>query len=161
MIVVSDASPIIGLSAIGQLSLLSKIYGKILIPEQVYNEIIAPDSDLPGKIEIQSSSWFTVMSAENSVLVQALKIELDSGEAEAIALAVEQQADLLLIDERRGRQVARRFDLKVVGLIGVLAEAKVKGHIKTVAPLLERLQMDAGFRLSDALVKRVLQEIGE
>ncbi len=161
MIVVGDASPIIGLSAIGQLSLLQNIYGEISIPQQVYDEIMAPASDMPGKMEIQTSSWITVIPVKNHALVKALEIELDSGEAAAIALAVEQKADLLLIDERRGRQVARRFDLNVVGVLGVLVEAKTKGYIKIVAPLLERLQMGAGFRLSDALVKRLLQEMGE
>lgn len=161
MIVVSDASPIIGLSAIGQLPLLSKIYGEIFIPLQVFDEIITPSSDMPGKMEIQNTSWIKIITVKNRILVQALEIELDSGEAEAIALALEQKAKLLLIDERRGRNVACRFDLKVVGVIGVLVEAKAKGYIKTLNPLLERLQINAGFRLSDTLVKRVLQEVGE
>lgn len=161
MIVASDASPIIALSAIGQLSLLSKLYEGILIPQHVYNEIITPDSDLPGKIEIQNSNWIKVVSVTNRILVQALEIELDRGEAEAIVLALEQDADLLLVDERRGRLIARRLNLKVVGVIGILVEAKTKGYIKTLAPLLERLQLGAGFRLSDALVKRVLLEVGE
>jgi predicted nucleic acid-binding protein len=161
MIVVSDASPIIGLSAIGQLSLLSKIYGEISIPRQVFDELITPISDMPGKMEIQNTPWIKIITVINRVLVQALEIELDSGEAEAIVLALDKKAKLLLIDERRGRNVACRFDLKVVGVIGVLVEAKAKGYIKALNPLLERLQIDAGFRLSDALVKRVLQEAGE
>jgi len=64
MIVVGDASPIIGLSAIGQLSLLQDIYGEISIPQQVYDEIMTPASDMPGKMEIQSSSWITVVSVK-------------------------------------------------------------------------------------------------
>ena len=122
---------------------------------------MAPETDLPGKEAIRNSSWVSVLDVENELLVQALEIELDSGEAQAITLAIEQQADLVLIDERRGRQVAHRFDLNVIGVLGILVEAKLKGHIQAIRPLLLSLQNEAGFRLSEALVRRVLNEVNE
>ncbi|HEX4496269.1 MAG TPA: DUF3368 domain-containing protein [Thermoanaerobaculia bacterium] len=108
MIVVCDASPIIGLSAVGKLSLLHQLYGNILVSESVAREVAADGSALPGADALQGSDWITVQPVGDSVLLRALDAELDQGEAEAIALAVELQADLLLVDERRARKVALR-----------------------------------------------------
>jgi predicted nucleic acid-binding protein len=95
------------------------------------------------------------------MLAEALALELDAGEAEAIALAVEQGADLLLMDERRGRQAATRLKQRVVGVLGVLIEAKRHGNLPAVRPVLDALVSEAGFRISGALYARVLEAAGE
>jgi predicted nucleic acid-binding protein len=97
----------------------------------------------------------------NRVLVTALQAELDEGEAEAIALAIQLKAHLLLLDERRGRAVASRLGLRFIGLLGVLVEAKQKGYISRVKPLLDHLIAKAGFWVSHQLYARVLREVGE
>ncbi|MEY2976191.1 MAG: hypothetical protein RLZZ435_328 [Cyanobacteriota bacterium] len=94
-------------------------------------------------------------------LVEALSNELDIGEAEAIVLAVETQAKQVLIDERRGRLVAKRLDLNYIGILGILVEAKHNGLISEFKPLLNRLMNEVGFWVSESLYKRVLQLVNE
>ena len=89
MIVVSDTSPINNLAAINQLHLLYQLYGTILIPEAVYRELTDPDFPVAGAIEVQTFDWIQTCAVGNRALVEALSNELDIGEAEAIALAVE------------------------------------------------------------------------
>lgn len=84
--------------------------------------------------------------------------DLDRGEAEAIALAVEEEADLLLMDERIGRESANHLGLRYAGLVGVLIEAKSKALVREVKPLLDALRDVAGFRLSQDLYARVLKD---
>ena len=83
------------------------------------------------------------------------------GEAEAIALALELPADLLLMDERLGRIEAARFGLQFIGTLGVLIAAKSRGHLREVKPVLDELMSNAGFRVSEALRVRFLKESGE
>ncbi len=161
MIVVSDASPIIALSAVGKLSLLRQLYERVLIPESVAREIFAGESGQPGIEELRSADWIAVQSLENSFLARAFEGELDKGEAEAIALAAEIRADLLLADERRARKVAGRLGIHVVGVLGVLVEAKQNGLLPTVGPVLDDLRERAGFRISSALYRLVVQTAGE
>ncbi|MBC3787825.1 DUF3368 domain-containing protein [Spirosoma utsteinense] len=94
-------------------------------------------------------------------VVATLADELDPGEAEAIALALEIKADYLIIDELKGRHKAETLGLRIVGLLGVLIQAKKAGYIQTVEPLLIALREEAGFRIHSALYKRVLQLAGE
>lgn len=157
MIVVSNTSPIMNLATVGQLNLLNWIYGKIIIPESVLHELSIIDLEQP----IQSLSWIEKQSVIDKSLIDALSLDLDLGEAEAIALAREMEADLLLIDERRGRKVASRLGLKFIGLLGVLLEAKHKGFVMRVKPILDELIAKAGFWVSGQLYNRVLYEIGE
>jgi predicted nucleic acid-binding protein len=161
MSIVSNASPLINLARIGKLGLLQELYGELIIPEAVWREVVIEGAGQPGADEVSASGWIKTMAATNRELEQALKQELDAGEAEAIALATGIEADLLLMDEHLGREVARHLGLRCMGLIGVLVEAKRKGLIPTVKPSLDSLRDMAGFHINDSLYRRVLQDEGE
>jgi hypothetical protein len=90
-----------------------------------------------------------------------LSLELDAGEAEAIALAVEMQADIVLLDERLARRVGARLGLRFVGVLGLLVESKRRGLIPFVKPVLDALITRAGFWVGNSLYLRVLAEVGE
>ena len=161
MIVVSNSSPLVSLSAIGRLELLRDLYGTIAIPRAVHHEVAVQGSGRPGAVEVQSFAWITCCDVRNPNVVTALQGKLDEGEAEAIVLALELPADLLLMDERLGRIEAARFGLRFIGTLGVLIEAKARGHLREVKPVLDELRTKAGFYMSEALRVRVLQETGE
>jgi len=158
MSVVSNASSLISLARIGKLNLLRQIYDELFIPEAVWHEVVIEGVGQPGADEVKAASWIKAQSVTNTPLVHALRQELDAGEAEAIVLTLETQAELLLMDERVGREVARHLGLRYTGLIGVLVEAKHKGVLSAVKPQLDELRNIAGFRISDALYVRVLQD---
>ncbi|MCF7976722.1 MAG: DUF3368 domain-containing protein [Chromatiaceae bacterium] len=159
--VVSNSSPIINLACIGRLDLLPALYDTIVIPPAVLHETTMVLPNAPGAAIVRAASWIQCREVANSSLVASLRLELDPGEAEAIACALEGQARLLFIDERRGRNVAHRLGLSVIGLVGVLLLAKRRGLVAQIRPLLEGLRQRAGFWMSDALYDRVLQEADE
>jgi predicted nucleic acid-binding protein len=161
MIVVSNTSPIVNLAAVGQLDLLRQLYGKVLIPRAVHNEIVIVGRGQPGAAEVETFGWIETRRVTDWIVVASLQLELDDGEAEAIALAAELKADLLLLDERKGRVVASRLGFKFVGLLGVLVEAKHKGLILAIRPVLDNLIGKAGFWISRDLYEHVLQAAGE
>ena len=160
MIVVSNTSPIINLAVIGQLELLHKLYGRVLIPQAVYDEVVS-GLDQPGSREVQDVAWIECRSVEDDTLVAALKGKIDAGEAEAIALAIEEKADLLLLDERHGRSVALSLGIRFVGLLGVIIDAKNRNEIQAVKPVMDALIVKAGFWISQSLYETVLQVSGE
>lgn len=161
MSIVSNASPLINLARISKLDLLRRLYGKLAIPEAVWHEVVVEGEGQAGADEVAAATWIETRSATNRELVRALQQELDAGEAEAIALALEMGAELLLMDEYVGRETAPHLGVRYTGLIGVLIEAKRKGLIRAIKPHLETLRDVAGFRVSDALHIRVLQDEGE
>ena len=164
MIVVSDTSPIKNLAAIGQLDLLRQLYTSIVIPVAVYNEMVAVDRLVPGAVEVQILSWIqtqAVANAQSVMDIQTSHDDIDLGEAEAIILSLELKADLLLMDERRGRALAANYGLSVTGLLGVLVQAKRNGFIPTVKPLMDQLIEAADFRVSSQLYAIVLQTARE
>lgn len=161
MIIVSDTSPLNNLAAINQLHLLHQLYGTVLIPEAVFRELTDPSFPVAGSIEVQTFDWIQTCAVGDRTLVEALSNELDIGEAEAIALAVEIQADQVLIDERRGRLIAARLNLRYTGIVGILVEAKSQSLISEVKPLLDALVNDAGFWIAESLYNRVLQLVNE
>jgi len=161
MIVVSNASPIIGLAVVGHLDLLRHLYGKVVIPPAVFREISVTGAGQPGAQEVRSSHWIETRRVTDESQCVSLGMELGRGEAEAIILALELKADLLLMDERRGRMAASRLGLKFIGLVGVLLEAKHSGLLPAVKPVLDDLMERAGFRISGQLYHRVLQAAGE
>lgn len=86
---------------------------------------------------------------------------MDLGEAEAIALAQELQADLLIMDERKGRAIAETYGLRVVGLLGILVKSTKQGHIERLKPVLDVLIKEVGFRVHQSLYIRILHEVNE
>lgn len=161
MTVVSNASPLIGIARIDKLDLLRELYGELVIPEAVWHEVVVRGAGQPGAEQIRASEWIRQEHVENRTLVQVLAQDLDVGEAESIALALELQAEILLMDERLGRQTADRLGLRYIGVVGILVQAKHKGLIDRIESLLVALRNRAGFRISDELYVRVLQDEGE
>ena len=161
MIVVSDSSPLLNLAIIDQLDLLQKLYGEVVIPQAVYHELVVQSAGMPGADSIHNADWIVVQEVKNRVLVASLRTQLDLGEAEAIVLAIESAANLLLLDERKARNVAAHLDLDFTGLLGVLVEAKEKGHITLLKPILEALTKQARFWISPTLYEHVLEQVGE
>lgn len=158
---ISNTSPLTNLAAIGQFDLLRRLYGRLLIAEAVWDELNAGGRAWPGRAEVAAADWIARRAAQNRPLVTALRERLDPGEAETIALAVECQPPFVLMDEREGRRSAHRFDLKTVGVVGVLIEAKGRGLVAHVGPLLERLRQEAGFFLSDSVMQQARAVCGE
>jgi hypothetical protein len=159
--VVSNTSPITNLAAVGQLNLLQQLYGSIIIPQAVYDEMAGLGYAVPGTIEVQTLPWIQTRQVINRTLVTELQIEVDEGESEAIALAVELVAERLLIDDYAGRVAASRFGLNLTGILGVLLVAKHRGFIPTVKPVMDDLMAQAGFRISNQLYADVLQSAAE
>jgi len=104
--IVSDASPLINLARIGKLALLRDLYGEIHIPKAVWQEAVEKGEGQAGADEIKAAPWIKSHTVKNAELVRALRQELDAGEAEAIALTLKGRAELLLMDERLGRETA-------------------------------------------------------
>ena len=109
MKVVSNTSPLTNLAAIGQFGLLRQLYGRLAIAEGVWGELNAFGHAWSGRDETAAASWIERFDVRNTPLVKTLRRDLDRGEAETIVLALEVQADLVLMDEREGRHAAQRF----------------------------------------------------
>jgi uncharacterized protein len=163
VIVISDTSVITNLAAIQHLPLLTQLYRQVIIPEAVYRELADIDPPVPGTLEAQSADWLQVRPVTNLNVVEQLRSEvrLDPGESEAIALALELKADLLLIDERRGRAEADRLGLRIIGLLGILVEAKRRRLIAAVKPLIDAMIATSEFRVSPALYNKILDMVDE
>jgi predicted nucleic acid-binding protein len=152
--VVVNTTPIIALSLIGELDLLRSLYGQVVVPPSVEAEVLAGGRDGIGSSELQAASWVRVASLQDPRRADLLA-DLDRGEAEVLALALELDADLVIIDERLARLHAKRLGLRLTGTLGVLLRAKQLGHVKAVAPLMGR-RRQGGIHLSDRVVAKVL-----
>ena len=157
-LVVSNSSILIHLSRIGKLWLLKEIFGKVVIPKAVYKECIVEGK--AGSDEIKSSEWIEVREIRDLNLKKVLQMLLDEGEAEAIVLALESNADLILLDETEARKIAKGLGLKVTGTIGILLKAKKLGLIENLKKEVEALR-ETGFWISESLIRKILQEAEE
>lgn len=157
-IVVVDTTPIISLALLQQLHLLQLLYTEVLIPPAVHAEIVA-GGRRAGASELHSATYIRTISLQDPQRATLLS-DLDRGEAEVIALGIEQQADLLIIDEQLGRRHAQRLGLPITGVLGVLLKAKQLGHLSAVKPLILQLRQN-GIWFSDPLTERMLKLAGE
>jgi hypothetical protein len=161
MIVVSDTSPLLSLALIGQLDLLHQLYGSIVIPPAVHDEIVVGGAAYRGGEDVARQDWIHIDRPTNAIIIALLMRELDRGEAEAIALAIESKADLLLLDEYRARRMADYLSLPHTGLIDILGEAKRQQYLTAIKPALDDLIARAHFHLSRKLYHRTLESAGE
>lgn len=157
--VVVDTTPLIALSLVERLDLLRSLYGRVIVPPAVRIEIEAGGSRGIGSDVVGAEQWIETRDLLRPSRAELLA-DLDRGEAEVIALAQEQGARLVVIDERLGRLHARRLGLEVTGTLGVLLAAKQRGQVREIAGLVQRLR-DEGIFLSDALVEQTLRIAGE
>lgn len=156
--VVADASTLIGLSRIERLNLLKDLYGTVLIPQSVYDEVVIESKY--GSKEIRTAKYLKVENVTDSKVVELLLGHLGRGEAEVLTLSKEKKADLILIDEKKARKAARRAGFAVVGVLGLLLAAKNMALIPAVRPFVEELTKQ-GFRLSKRVTEEALKEAGE
>ena len=156
MIVVSDTSALSNLALVSHLWLLESIYQTVIIPDVVASELAAASN--PTISAILQLGWIQRQSLSNPQLANQLQQDrgLDAGEANAIALALELQADDLLIDERLGRQEALRLGLSIIGILGILLVAKQRSLIPQFQSIMDALMDQAGFRVSHQLYQRIL-----
>jgi predicted nucleic acid-binding protein len=158
-VVVSNTTPLIALAWLEQLNLLPTLFGEIHIPQAVHDEI-HHNPEAIGVSELGTAPWLAVTSVTNTLAVELLLDQLDLGESEAIVLARELQAGLLLMDERRGRRRAIQSGLTVVGTLGILIQARQRGMVGPLRPLLDRLRQ-LPFHMSQSLYIHVLRWAGE
>jgi uncharacterized protein len=158
MVIISDTTTITNLWKINKLLILRDLYTEIIIPSAVYTEL----SNIQSQIDsIDKMDWIRVIRVNDDNLVSSLLDDLDIGEAEAIVLAIEQKADYLIMDEIKGRKIAKTMGLKIIGLLGVLLEAKRRGFLIQVKPVLEDLVQIANFFIQPNLYQEVLRLAGE
>jgi predicted nucleic acid-binding protein len=143
--IVANAGPLIALARIQHLHLLPALYDEIVIPPAVLQELTS-DVEQVGAQELAQAAWLHVVEVEDQAEIEVLRSSLDQGESEAIILARQLQATLL-IDERRGRTLAAGLGVTKTGTIGVLIDAKQAGLVASVSQLLDGLR-EAGVRLS-------------
>lgn len=159
-LLVADAGPLIALARIELLSILQTLFEKVLVPPTVVKECTF-DLHKPGAQAIQHAleKGVLIHYSSTSTVKKELIAILDAGEAEALTLA-KQLSCVVLMDERKGRQVAQQLDVVVIGSASILATAKNKGIIKTVKPYIQRLQQ-FGYHYSDNLIKTILTACNE
>jgi predicted nucleic acid-binding protein len=139
--IISDTSCLILLDKIGELEILNKLFGTIITTSEVAEEF---GQALP--------SWFEIMAT--------IEASLDKGEASAIALAMELDDCLLIIDDLKGRKFAQQLGLTIIGTIGIIVDAKLTGVISSVKPILSKIK-ETNFRITEALELIILKRVGE
>ena len=161
MIVVADTSILINLCCVGRGHLLSRLFREVVIPPAVAEEFARLASRVARFAGVSLPEGIRQQAAVTLPALLASTSGLDPGERAALALAVEIHADAVLLDERRGREAASRLGLRSIGLLGVLLQAKAAGLIPSLQPILDDLQRDAGFWITEALREQVLKLAGE
>ncbi len=137
---------------------MEKLFKKIVVPEAVWKEIVVEDKT--GREKIAEADFIHVEKAGNKRLVALLEGLVDNCEAEALVLALERNADLLLVDDRDARNLAKRLGLQVMGTLGVIALAKYIGLITEAQPIVDKL-VESGFWISRRILEEFLRELGE
>ncbi len=160
MIAVANSSVLISLSSINLLTLLNEKFEKIYIPHAVWSEVVEGGRGEPGADDVKNSKKIEVLNVKDTNFITALNETLDRGESEAIALAVELGMQTILIDEKQARLIARRYELKPLGTIGILIWAKRNKIIKNLKEKMDQLMIE-GFRVSKDVYFNALKKVNE
>lgn len=148
-IIISDTSSLIALTNIGELEILKKVYEGVVITPEIAKEY-----------GLETPDWIRVEQVNDKLKFKLLNLELDEGESSGIALALENESSLLIIDEKKGRGIAKKLGIKITGLLGVMIRAKETGVVERIQPLIEKLEK-VDFRMPARLKAQILKRIGE
>jgi predicted nucleic acid-binding protein len=148
-IVIADTSCFVLLDKINELDILQKVFKTVTTTKEIASEFKKP---LP--------SWVTVKAANNHRYSEILEIEVDKGEASAIALALETDDSLLILDDQKARKLAERLNLNYTGTLGVFLKARELSILPSIKPLLQKIQQ-TNFRFSDKIFREILREANE
>jgi uncharacterized protein len=158
--VVSNSGPLIALAAIARLDLLRALFGRIVIPQAVYEEVVIRGQDEPGSVEVEAAAWIEVRQTKDHLAIDLLREALDAGESEAIVLAQELSARYVLLDDALARRKTRLIGLPMIGTLGLVLMAKEMGLVPAVKPVLDELGQTE-FRMSEQVYLEVLTKAGE
>ncbi len=162
MIVISDNTPIISLMKAGRLELLQKLFGVVYIPDAVYRELTENEAFSEEVRMVQECEFLYVQEVDNGKSVTILRnfTGLDAGESEAIILTDEKHSDVLLMDEHKGRQVAKNMGMAITGTIGILTQAFDEGMLtrEDAERCIERMK-ESGIRISEKLYQRLREHV--
>lgn len=152
--VVVNSTPLIALAKMSRLSILAELFGEVIIPKAVYTEVAGDSKGREGSVEVRGAHWIKLKKVQQVTVVEFLKATVDAGEAEAIALAKEVSADLLVIDDRQGRRLAEAVGIPCVGTVGILLRY-YRGNHEAFAVAFDLL-ISQGFRLGKNEYERIL-----
>lgn len=159
-IVVSDTSPLVALEQLGLLHILPALFGEVLIPQAVWDEL-AVQNETPGRRMLFDLAWVRVLPVPKLHTEVSFDQRIGAGESDAIRLAIALDAALIIVDDLVPRRIAQGYGLDVVGTLGLLRLAKEMKILDSIAPYIYRLRDEFRFRLDDVLILRVLREAGE
>jgi predicted nucleic acid-binding protein len=154
--VIANTTPLIALANIDQLELLHKLYGTIIIPQAVMDEIVRD----PARQRVRGSSWIKVEAIRDQSQKDIFRARLHAGEVEVMILAREQKADLVILDDNAAKKTAKFLGFNVTGTLGVLLKAKKEGYLEKIEPVMNELIRD-GLFIIDTVKRYVLREAGE
>ena len=161
-VVIVNTSPLINFAQIDRLDLLSDLFGEITVPPAVIAELREKREIFPKAAAAADSPILRVIAPKNAAVASTLTYELHAGEAECLALSLEQPGNVLLVlDDLAARAVARHHHRHFTGTVGCLSLAKERGLIRLVAPLLTEMRQVVRFWLKDDFVQALLASLGE
>jgi uncharacterized protein len=150
--VVCNSSPLIALLSVNKIDILNKLFGEVLIPEAVFNEVFKVENK---EADFNKAKFLKVVRVGDRNLVKVLNVHLGLGESEVIALSLEKDLDRVILDDKQARKIAGNMDLKVIGTVGVLLLAKQKSLINSIKPLLLEMKEKVNFRISQSIIDKV------
>ena len=159
MRVACNSTALIALSRIGYLWLLEGQFGELMIPLAVYDDVAVKGKGKPGAKDVAEAAWIQVEEVRDVSQIERFSPVLHRGEAEAIALAGETNADLIILDDGRARKAAKAMGLNVTGTLAILCWARQRGLIPELRPILDDLRV-AGFHIG-AEYDEILKDAGE
>jgi predicted nucleic acid-binding protein len=159
MVIIADTGPLLSFARAHRLELLRAVVGTLLMPEAVYTEIVVHGAGKPGVEEVRQASWIQRESVTDRAFLAQLSPTLHLGEREALALAKE-RGGIVLVDDQEARKEAHRLGLAYLGSLRILKDAKDRGLVNAVRPILAEL-ITTGTYLSETLSQAFLRELGE
>lgn len=154
--VISNSTPLIALNKIGKLNLLKQIYGEIIIPYAVYEEVILESNIKDSNDFIKESRFINIIGIKNEEAKRLFVTSLHKGEVEVMILAKEIEADICIIDDLLARKYAKYYNIKITGTIGILLKAKELSVITNLRPIMDEL-ISSGIYIDNKLYSRVLE----